>query len=594
MARRALLIGCSDYRYFSPQASASRDLERLAEVLGNSTIGDFEVEVLLDPTAHQARSSIELFFDTADETDVLLLFVATYTLEGADGRLHLAMRDTNPTLLLGTGLSADFIDRVVRQSLSQRRLLLLNFRAGQPSGAADSLPSRTVGEQDFSGRGTVVLANTESVPEVSDGEDAPFVSAIIEGLRPGKTLSPHESGVSPVALHRAMNLHYHERGLADAPRMWGTCLLPMLVAPPGPVSPSQVAPSFTDRELPQRRKVPRILAPTLVAVAVLLAWPWLGPALQWVGGRSIAPSTVYPNVDVKRAQAETRRVPSVAAQIMRPTLHDPEPVEEVVEEVLSGEAPSDGTNNALATETSDLPAAEAVAAGATAYRGSGSSSRSRSSNAITPRKSTNKARLCKKGDATACYLQAMKADRLRHDSEAREAFESACSGGHADACYRLGTYLNAGKGGLSQDRGRAAALYRWACTRDRGDACYALGSYHARGEGGMPRDRSLAAAHYAQACERGSTRGCYTLGVYHEQGLGVAQDEVQALVYFRRACDRGHARACEAIAQYYSAGRALLPKDSQAVERFYRKACQGGQSSACSSLAAPVEPSSRQ
>ena len=103
--RYALVISCSGYKdHDIPKLVApSTDAKALSEILKDPSIGDYEVNMLLDEPSHKISSEIEAFFSERQKDDLLLFYFAGHGIKGIDGTLYLAGVDTNPRRVRSTG-----------------------------------------------------------------------------------------------------------------------------------------------------------------------------------------------------------------------------------------------------------------------------------------------------------------------------------------------------------------------------------------------------------------------------------------------------------------------------------------------------------
>ena len=93
MAKRALVIANSVYddENFATLPGAVADAEALAEVLGDSAIGDFDVMSLVDVGLREAMRSMEAFFAGAASDDLLLLHLSVHGWKDLRYRLFFVM-----------------------------------------------------------------------------------------------------------------------------------------------------------------------------------------------------------------------------------------------------------------------------------------------------------------------------------------------------------------------------------------------------------------------------------------------------------------------------------------------------------------------
>ena len=113
MSRRlALIIGNSEYEdtNLARLLTPGEDASDLAEVLRNPEIGSFdEVTALVNESVTTIRRAIARFFTEKKRDDLLLLYFSGHGVLDDQGRLHLAVKDTERDLLRATAIPATFI-----------------------------------------------------------------------------------------------------------------------------------------------------------------------------------------------------------------------------------------------------------------------------------------------------------------------------------------------------------------------------------------------------------------------------------------------------------------------------------------------------
>jgi len=127
-ARRALFIANDAYADAGLHSlvAPSHDAQALAEALANPAIGNFDVHVLHNQTAHGMRVAIEELFVEGRPDDLLLLYFSCHGLKDLTGALYLAAADTAPRLLRATALGAEFVQRLIGESRARRIVLFLD------------------------------------------------------------------------------------------------------------------------------------------------------------------------------------------------------------------------------------------------------------------------------------------------------------------------------------------------------------------------------------------------------------------------------------------------------------------------------------
>jgi ABC-type branched-subunit amino acid transport system substrate-binding protein len=209
--RRALIVATGEYRdeKFRQLRAPAVDAERLAEVLGDPAIGEFEVDVALNEDESALRRRIARFFARSDRDDVLLLHLSGHGVKDAHGDLFLAARDTEIDLL-ATALAASWLDEQITRSPSRRILLLLDccfsgkfpFNATARAGDSVDVPQR------FKGHNRAVITATNATEYAyegdrlsGDGHRSYFTDVLIEGLRTGEADRDQDQWISADELY---------------------------------------------------------------------------------------------------------------------------------------------------------------------------------------------------------------------------------------------------------------------------------------------------------------------------------------------------------------------------------------------------------
>ena len=76
--------------------------------------------------------------------------------------------------------------------------------------------------------------------------------------------------------------------------------------------------------------------------------------------------------------------------------------------------------------------------------------------------------------------------------------------------------------------------------------------------------------------KQGHATAQYNLGVFYAKGLGVAQDDAEAVKLFRKAAEQGHAEAQFFLGVMYRHGRGVSQDYAEAVKWWRKAAEQGG------------------
>jgi len=113
--RLALIIASSQFedtdlkRLIAPV----QDAERLARVLGDARIGDFEVQTIINGSRDEVGKAIESFFLDKNRDDLLLLYYSGHGIKDENGQLYFAVPNTRRKLLRFTAIPASLVYEVM-------------------------------------------------------------------------------------------------------------------------------------------------------------------------------------------------------------------------------------------------------------------------------------------------------------------------------------------------------------------------------------------------------------------------------------------------------------------------------------------------
>lgn len=236
--RRALIVGTERYDDpgFTQLAAPAHDAQALHDVLADPAVGEFEVIVLRNPTAQEARIAIETFFVEVKRDDLLLLHFSCHGVKSAEGELYLAMRDTRPDRLAATGLPADFVNRLMADSRAQQIALLLDccfggaFHRGMQPRAAGNVNVEDAFQSQAgvrAGRVRVVVTAAGDMQYALEGgrlvdrRDQPsvFTGVVVEALSSGKADHNHDGWVGIYELFDYVADHVAELTTAQTPEL---------------------------------------------------------------------------------------------------------------------------------------------------------------------------------------------------------------------------------------------------------------------------------------------------------------------------------------------------------------------------------------
>jgi hypothetical protein len=229
--RRALVVATSDYE--DPKLRELRapgaDAQALTKVLGDPTIGAFDVATLSDPHEDELRRRVSSFFRAAARDDFLLLHMACHGVKDDDGKLYFAASDTQLSDLAATAVRSDFVNEAMVDSRCAQIVLLLDccysgaFSKGMTPRADSSVQLRDA----FHGQGMAVLSASDSTEYAWEGDDVAgegvssvFTHAVVEGLQDGAADLNRDGQVSVDDLYEYVRTRLEREGSKQTPRKW--------------------------------------------------------------------------------------------------------------------------------------------------------------------------------------------------------------------------------------------------------------------------------------------------------------------------------------------------------------------------------------
>ena len=213
--RKALVIAIDEYEQEALRnlLAPVADAEALRQVLGDAQIGDFAVQVVQNRPSHVIEEQIEDLFAESRPDDLLLLHFSGHGLKSDSGELFFAASNTRLSRLESTAVSADFVQRCMRDARSRQIVLLLDCCYG--GAFAQGVKVRTAGginlldsfppERSGGGRGRAVITASSAMEfalegdQVGDKQDrrpSVFTSALVEGLATGEADRDEDGWVS--------------------------------------------------------------------------------------------------------------------------------------------------------------------------------------------------------------------------------------------------------------------------------------------------------------------------------------------------------------------------------------------------------------
>jgi uncharacterized caspase-like protein len=229
--RLALIIATDAYQdeRLGALRAPARDAEALALVLGDASVGQFEVETLVNQDETALRRRIAAFFAGLERNDLALVHLSCHGVKDDDGRLYFASSDTQVALLDSTSISSEFLNRQMAKTASSQVVLFLDccysgaFARGMMARAGDGVDLR----ERFEGQGRIVITASSSTEyafegDARSGEGSPsiFTSALVHGLRSGEADQDLDGLVSIGELYEFVHDRVRERTPSQSPQKW--------------------------------------------------------------------------------------------------------------------------------------------------------------------------------------------------------------------------------------------------------------------------------------------------------------------------------------------------------------------------------------
>ena len=197
LSRHALIVATANYSdpRLAQLRSPAADSEALAEVLGDPSKGDFEVQLGLNQGHAELTRRIALFFRERIPNDLLLLHLSCHGVKDENGELYLAAADTDLDLLSATGISAAWLNERIDRTRSRRTVLLLDccFSGSFPAGVRHRGGFDMDAPRQLQGRGRAIITASNAMEYAYEGDELTgeghpsfFTAAVVEGLRTGK------------------------------------------------------------------------------------------------------------------------------------------------------------------------------------------------------------------------------------------------------------------------------------------------------------------------------------------------------------------------------------------------------------------------
>ncbi len=187
---------------------------------------------------------------------------------------------------------------------------------------------------------------------------------------------------------------------------------------------------------------------------------------------------------------------------------------------------------------------------------------------------------CDGGITEACNILAI-AGKIPHNTKMKEVeeVEEECNNGNMEICTQLAQMYYAGNEVIAQDKQKAFSLFSKACKKKKGAGCFHLGVIYYMGDEIIKQDKKQAFKYYKKACELNNSRGCYNVGTMYEEGVVVEKSLPLASIAYNSACNNNNIAAC------FNFGNLLFQNGATAEKikaaELYEKACKGNFVAAC-------------
>lgn len=204
----ALIIG--NNKYDDPKLAQLKtpaaDSQALAKVLDDKTIGSFdEVTPLINQSETKVRRSVSAFLADKKPDDLVLLYFSGHGVLDDRGRLYLALKDTQWSLLKATSIPSSFVADEMDSCRSRRQILVLDCCHSGAFARGTKGEQKAITETTFegSGFGRVVLTASDSTQYALEGDQvikqtelSLFTHFLLEGLKTGEADMNNDGHIS--------------------------------------------------------------------------------------------------------------------------------------------------------------------------------------------------------------------------------------------------------------------------------------------------------------------------------------------------------------------------------------------------------------
>ena len=230
----ALLIGNSQYQdpALAKLKAPDSDVSELAKILKDPAIGGFDqVTTVLSELSNKVRVEIVDFFADKRRDDLLFLYFSGHGVLDENGRLFVAVKDTQHKRLTATGIPSTFIKDEMESCRSKRQVLVLDcchsgaFTRGKGLVGLNAITRATF--EGVGGYGQVVITATDATQYALEGdqvigdvETSLFTHFLIEGLRTGQADSDRDGRITLDELYDYVYEHVRSQTPHQTPHKW--------------------------------------------------------------------------------------------------------------------------------------------------------------------------------------------------------------------------------------------------------------------------------------------------------------------------------------------------------------------------------------
>ncbi|MFI5914323.1 type VII secretion protein EccCb [Dactylosporangium sp. NPDC051541] len=188
--RLAVLVANSGYLHLPKLVAPVDEAAELRVILLNPEIGAFDrVELLRDENKTTVERAIADALGAAGPGDLVVIYFSGHGQLSSRGRLFLAVRDSEPTQLAATAISASWLRELLEESDAASTVILLDCCYSGAYVLAGKAAEVNVNQELKAGSGRYVLTATNAVEQAEDAgssrDRSAFTEVLVAGLSTG-------------------------------------------------------------------------------------------------------------------------------------------------------------------------------------------------------------------------------------------------------------------------------------------------------------------------------------------------------------------------------------------------------------------------